>query len=302
MVKLFIWIAAPLVIAPLLPGVINRVKAVFAGRQGPLLLQLYFDLWKLFRKGAVFSRTTTWVFRLGPAVFFASVLSVLWLLPFGDFRAPFSFNGDLIVFVYFLGLGRFMVTSAALDTGSSFEGMGASREVQFAVFSELAFFLVLCVLAAGAGNFSISGIFRPGQGAFCPGLMVRVLAAVVFFEVLLAENARLPVDDPNTHLELTMIHESMILDHSGPDMAFILWAHALKMWIFGLLVVQVIVPVTAGGIWGQAGVTLLAIFLMAVIVGIVESVMARLKLCRIPVFLLGASAIAVVAYGLSVMR
>ena len=148
-----------LALAPLLPGVINRTKAFFAGRRGPPLLQAYFDLWKLFRKGAVYSRTTTWIFRAGPVVNFACLLGALALVPLGRVPALFPFEGDLLLLAYLLGLGRFFTALAALDTGSSFEGMGASREVQFAVFAEPALLIGLAALARQAQSLSLSTVY-----------------------------------------------------------------------------------------------------------------------------------------------
>ncbi|HAL92878.1 MAG TPA: hydrogenase, partial [Verrucomicrobia bacterium] len=197
-----------LLLAPLLPGVINRVKAFFAGRRGPPLLQAYFDLWKLFRKGAAYSRTTTWVFRAGPIVNFACLLAALAILPLGSVAAPVAFAGDLVLLAYLLGLGRFATVVAALDTGSSFEGMGASREVQFAVFAEPALLVGLAALARAAQALSLTPVYAGLSAASLP--MLLLLGAGLFI-LFLAENCRIPVDDPATHLELTMIHEVMVL-------------------------------------------------------------------------------------------
>ena len=225
-----------LLLAPLLPGVINRTKALFAGRNGPPLLQAYYDLWKLFRKGAVYSRTTTWMFRAGPLVNFACLLAALALVPLGRVASVVSFTGDLVLLAYLLGLGRFATVAAALDTGSSFEGMGASREVQFAVFAEPALLLGLAALARHAGSLALSGMYAglsvAGWGAALP---MGLLLAAGLFILFLAENCRIPVDDPNTHLELTMIHEVMVLDHGGVDFGFVLWGAHLKLWVLGAL-------------------------------------------------------------------
>ena len=148
-----------IVAAPLLFGAINRTKAFFAGRCGPPLLQTYFDLWKLFRKGATYSRTTTWIFRAGPLVNFACLLAALTLVPLGHVAAPLAFGGDLILLAYLLGLGRFFTVAAALDVGSSFEGMGASREVQFATFAEPALLVGLAALARATQGDAVSEQF-----------------------------------------------------------------------------------------------------------------------------------------------
>lgn len=285
-----------LALAPLLSGVINRTKAWFAGRRGQPLLQAYYDLAKLLRKGAVYSHTTTWVFRAGPVVGLAAVLIVLALLPFGGMPAPVAFAGDLVLFAYLLGLLRFFTVIAALDTGSSFEGMGASREVQLAALAELALFLGLAALAKYTHSLSLSSIFgeievRTWQVAG-PTLLLVVLALMV---VLLAENARIPVDDPNTHLELTMIHEAMVLDHSGPDLAFIFYTAALKLWVFGALIVGIVLPVRTGWIALDLAAAVSGLLALGVVVGIIESSMARLRLVRVPQLLVGAAVLSAVA-------
>ena len=273
-----------LLLAPLLPGVINRVKALFAGRRGPPLLQLYFDLWKLFRKGAVYSRTTTWVFRAGPLVNFACLAAALALLPLGRVAAPVSFAGDLILLAYLLGLGRFATVAAALDTGSSFEGMGASREVQFAVFAEPALLVGLAALARAKQSLSLSAMYAVWPAATLP---VLALLGAGLFILFLAENCRIPVDDPNTHLELTMIHEVMVLDHGAVDFGFVQWGAALKMWILGALVVGLWLPETRHPL-GNLAAGAVGLLALAVVTGIVESCMARLRLLRVPQLLVGA--------------
>jgi formate hydrogenlyase subunit 4 len=292
MFNLGIHIALLLVMPPLLLGVINKTKAWFAGRLGPPLLQPYRDVWKLLRKGAVYSRTTTWLFRVGPIVSLASVLCAGLVLPLAADTSPLGFPGDVIVFVYLLGLARFFTMAAALDTGSSFEGMGASREATFSALAEPALFLSLAILCVPARSAKFADAF--GQlpwntwGFEHPTYLA---AALSLFAVLLAESSRIPVDDPNTHLELTMIHEVMVLDHSGPDFAFILYGNALKFFVIGALLVHLLLPVPAGGGWGVA---LLASgeIALAVLVGVVESVMARLRLPRVPQFLVGATVLA----------
>lgn len=274
-----------LILAPLLPGVINRTKALFAGRNGPPLLQTYFDLWKLLRKGAVYSRTTTWVFRAGPILNFACLLAILAILPLGRVAAPVSFAGDLILMAYLLGLGRFATVAAALDTGSSFEGMGASREVQFAVFAEPALLIGLAALARASQTLSLAGLFAAWPATTLP---VLALLGAGFFILFLAENCRIPVDDPNTHLELTMIHEVMVLDHGGVDFSFVLWGSALKLWVLGALLAGLLPPPATGHPLADLAVGAGWLLLLAVATGVVESVMARVRLLRVPQLLVGA--------------
>ncbi len=289
-------LAAGLLLAPLVPGVITRTKAFFAGRRGQPLLQLYFDLWKLLGKGATYSRTTTWIFRAGPLVGLAAVLGVLALTPLGGLPAAVRFPGDVWLFAYLLGLMRFATVLAALDTGSSFEGMGASREALFSALAEPALLLSLAALALETHSSSLSGILgRLSAGSWLvqgPALALVVAALVV---VLLAENARIPVDDPTTHLELTMIHEVMILDHGGPDLALLLYGAALKLWVLAALLVGVLLPLRTGRPLLDAGASLAGVLLVGVAVGVVESSMARLRLRRVPKFLIGATALAVLA-------
>ena len=290
-----------LVLSPFLLGVINRTKAWFAGRRGQPLLQPYYDLGKLLRKGAVYSRTTTWVFRGGPIIGLAAVLVATALVPLGGLRATISFGGDLVLFAYLLGLMRLFTVLAALDTGSSFEGMGASREVTFSALAEPALLLGLAALARQCGSLSLSTIYSSlSAGAWLKTGPVLALVVGVLTVVLLAESARIPVDDPNTHLELTMIHEVMVLDHSGPDFAFILYGAALKLWALGALLAGLIVPVRTGNPWLDGGACLLGMLAIAIVVGIVESSMARLRLPRqVSGLLVGAGALAAVALILS---
>jgi formate hydrogenlyase subunit 4 len=277
-------------------GVINRTKAWFAGRRGPPVLQAYYDLSKLLRKGAVYSRTTTWVFRAGPIVGLAAVLVATVLVPLGGEPAPLAFTGDLILLACVLGLMRFFTVTAALDTGSSFEGMGASREVTFSALAEPALLLGLAAMARLTGSLSLSGMSTAmALETWRQAGPVLALVTAALMVVLLAENARLPVDDPNTHLELTMIHEVMALDHCGPDLAFILYGAALKLWVLAALLVGLMLPVRTGNAWLDIGAGLGAMFAVAVAVGVVESSMARLRLLRVPQLLVGAGALAALA-------
>lgn len=275
---------------PLLLGVIGRVKAFVAGRSGPPVLQPYWDLLRLLRKGAVYSRSTNWVFWVAPMVALASTLAAGTLLPLAAVRAPIAFDGDLVLFVYLLGLGRFVTLCAALDTGSSFEGMGASREAAFGALAEPVTFLGLVVLVIATRHLSLSAIFATlaATSGANPALW---LAAAAFGAVLLAENARIPVDDPATHLELTMIHEVMVLDHSGPDLALIEYGSALKLFVTSVPVIGVVAPAALGNPVSVA----LGAFVVAIVIGAIESTMARLRLPRVKQFLIGAGALAAVA-------
>ena len=301
MIQMFspLWLvnfAAALVLSPLLFGIIAKVKAFFAGRKGIPLFQLYFDIFKLLRRGVIYSTSVSMFFKLAPCVTLAAVICALSLLPCQDSGSYFSFSGDTILFLYLLALARAFTVLAAMDTASSFEGMGSARELHFSIFSECALMALLGVLSLYAeGAYSLSGIFALLGDTGCQGglsLMAVWLGAIGFFPVLLAENCRVPADDPETHLELTMIHEAMILDYSGIDLGIIHYAAALKFWIFSQFLVMMLLPqIPFWGVWlGIAGV--------AVLTGIVESVCARFRLLKVPHYLMGAFAIELAALAL----
>lgn len=286
-----------LVFPPLLLGVIGKTKAAFGGRVGPPLLQPYWDLFKLFRKGSVISKTTTWVFLAGPVIGLVTTCMVLLLVPLGNRYAPISFVGDLILLAYLFGLGRFFTAIAALDTGSAFEGMGSAREVTFACLAEPALFFGLLVLAKLSGTLQLSLMLGDGlAGQWSTAGASLALVLLSWFIVLLVENCRVPFDDPATHLELTMIHEVMVLDHSGPALGMILYGASLKLFAFSALIVRLALPTLAGNGWLDWPVFLLAVLAVAVLIGVVESTTARLKLSHIPTLLVSACLLS--AFGL----
>jgi formate hydrogenlyase subunit 4 len=285
-----------MVLSPLLMGVINRTKAKFAGRKGQPLLQPYYDLIKLLKKSSVYSTATTWVFRMGPVLGLAAIMIAVMIVPCGGSTGMFSFSGDFILMAYMLGMTRFITVLAAMDTGSAFEGMGASREVQFALIAEVVLLLGLAVLAIGTQQISLAGIYSGlWTRSISPMGPVAVLVAFAFLIVLLTENARIPVDDPNTHLELTMIHEVMILDHCGVDLAFIEYGSALKLWLFSAMLTGVAIPLRTGMPFMDTGVNIAGIFIVATLVGMIESGMARLRLLHVPQMLVVALAVTVAA-------
>lgn len=288
-----IHIALAFTMPPLLLGVINKTKAVFAGRVGPPLLQPYFDLARLVQKGSVFSTTTTWIFRAGPVVALVTAALALLLIPLVGTTTPISFAGDFILLAYLLGLGRFFTAAAALDTGSPFEGMGSVREVTYACLAEPAFFLGLVVLAKLDGTHELQMANMLGDSSqhwARPDSLSLVILA--WFIVLLVENCRIPFDDPNTHLELTMIHEVMVLDHSGPAFGMILYGAALKLFLFSALIVRLAFPLSTGSALLDWPLFTVEMFAVAVAVGVVESTMARLRLTHIPILLVTACLLA----------
>lgn len=278
-----------LTLPPLLLGVITKTKALFAGRVGPPLLQPYYDIIRLMQKGSVFSTTTTWVFRAGPVVGLVTAVIAALLIPLADTTAPISFSGDLILLAYLLGLGRFFTAAAALDTGSAFEGMGAAREVTFACLAEPAFFLGLLVLVKLSGSLELARMLGSSFAAhWLTAGASLALVLLSWFIVLLVENCRIPFDDPNTHLELTMIHEVMVLDHSGPAFGMILYGAAIKLFIFAALIVRLVVPLPSGSELLDWPLFIGGLFLVAIAVGVVESTMARLRLTHVPILLVAA--------------
>ncbi|HUW06992.1 MAG TPA: NADH-quinone oxidoreductase subunit H [Williamwhitmania sp.] len=249
-------------------GVIIRTKSITAGRKGPGIMQPVKDVIRLMKKGAVYSQTTSIVFRLAPVVYFCTVAMAALLIPFGSSRGVISFNGDFIFFAYLLGLGKFFNIIAAMDTGSSFEGMGASREALYSLFAEPAFFIIL-------GSYITYAL--------------AVLAALVLAMIAMIENSRLPIDDPKTHLELTMVHEVMILDNSGFDLGLILYAGYLKFAIFGAIIANLF----TGGmslLWALV-VFVGTQFSFAVVIGLIESFMARFRMNHNAQFIFALSSV-----------
>ena len=285
-----------LLLAPFFVGVINRTKAFVAGRRGPPLAQPYRDVWKLLQRGAVYGAVTTTLVRLGPVLNLATLLAALLIVPFPGIGAATSFTGDLIVMVGLFALGRFATVLAALDTGSAFEGMGASREVHFAALAEPALLIALATLARITGTTDLGSMYGAIIAAsWAHDAAALALVGVSFLVLELVENSRIPVDDPTTHLELTMIHEVMVLDHSGPDLGFIQYGVALKLWIIGALLVG-IAPLHGVSAWLALGATLLGMAGLAVAIGMIESAMARYRLATVPQFIVGAATLSAVAF------
>ena len=288
MINIFIHIALLLIMPPLLLGVINKTKALFAGRRGPPVLQLYYDLFKLARKGVVISEVTTWVFTAAPVITLVAITLAGLMVPMGPFQPPIAFTGDLILFAYLLALSRFFTTTAALDTGSAFEGMGAAREVTFACLSEPALFFALLVLAKMSGSLVLTDMLHTPLTAGSQSAASLVLVAAGLFILLLAENSRIPVDDPNTHLELTMIHEVMVLDHSGPLLGIILYGAAVKLFVLSAVLLHIVFPFQSGSPLLDWSLFVIEMLFTAVAIGVVESVMARLQMRNVQHLLIAA--------------
>ena len=270
-------------------GIILRTKSLTSGRLGPGIMQPVKDVIRLFRKGSIYSETTSIVFRIAPVIYFSSVLMACLVVPFGKYKGIVSFDGDFIFFAYILALGKFFSIISAMDTGSSFEGMGASREALYSLFAEPAFFILIGSFALLTGNTSFADIFSSLHLGSSITYTLGVLASFVLIMIAMIENSRMPVDDPKTHLELTMIHEVMILDNSGFDLGLILSAGYLKFAMYGAIIAGFFI----GGLsllWAIP-VFLGIQLLFAVIVGVIESFMARFRMSHNPQFILALSSV-----------
>jgi len=285
-----------LIAASFFPGVIVRTKNIASGRRGPGILQPVREIGILLKKGSVFSNTSGIIFQIAPVITLSCIICALLVIPFGNQNALISFDGDFIFFSYLLALGKFFAIIAALDTGSSFEGMGANREVFFSMLVEPAFFILLATFAMFTGYTSFSDIF---SNFFITGshyvFIYSIIGFFLFIQTAMIENSRLPVDDPKTHLELTMIHEVMILDNSGFDKAMIHIGSYLKFAVYGALIYNVIVP-AGWNIFLQAALFLAVQVTFAVIIGLIESFRARNKMNKNPKFILSLSAIALISF------
>jgi formate hydrogenlyase subunit 4 len=273
--RLALW----LLLAPLLPGVINRVKSWVAGRRGPPVLQLYYDLERLWKKSMVMSTLASPGFVAGPAVAWVALVGAALLLPLGPAGGVLSFKGDVLLLIYLLALARFCTAWAAMETGSAFSGMGAAREVSYAVLTEAAVITAILSLSVQTGSVRLDGMLSVSSGAGA------VLLAAGLFTVLLAENCRVPFDDPNTHLELTMIHEAMVLDQSGPPLAVVLHGASVRLLIFAVLLSEAVLPLGRLPPLAAAAALAGAVALVTVGVGLVESLLARFAFRRVPLLL-----------------
>jgi formate hydrogenlyase subunit 4 len=247
------------------------------------------DVIRLFKKGAVYSETTSIIFRIAPAIYFSSVFMACLVVPFGSYKGLISFDGDFIFFAYLLALGKFFSIISAMDTGSSFEGMGASREALYSMFAEPAFFILIGSFVLLTGNTSFYAIFSSLHLGSSITYLLGGMAAFVLLMLAMIENSRMPVDDPKTHLELTMIHEVMILDNSGFDLGLILTAGHLKFAMYGAIIANFFI----GGLSLPLALPLFLFIqgLFAVMVGIIESFMARFRMNHNPQFILALSSV-----------
>ena len=301
MINLLVNILILLIVPFLMVGVIKKTKAFWAGRKGVSIWQPLWDFLRLMKKDSVISETTSWVFKFAPIVGFASVIFAALFVPLASGKAVINFPFAFVVFSYVLGFGKFFSLIAALDTGSSFEGMGASREACFSTIVEPAFFIGMASIAALSQNYTFDSFKLILSNAGGYGFVIIVLAVITLFIMLLIEGCRVPVDDPTTHLELTMIHEVMILDNSGVDLGIITWGSAIKMLLFEALIANLIIPASMTG-WASLLAFLAIVFILAVIIGTVESSMARFRMTHVFEFIFIMSITALIMLALVTYR
>ena len=276
-------------------GIVIRTKSILSGRKGPGILQPLKDVWRLFRKGAVYSETSSFIFRIAPSIYFASVIMAILTIPFGNHPGILSFRGDFVFFAYTLALGKFFMIISAMDTGSSFEGMGASREALYSMLAEPAFFILMGSFALLTGHTSFLEIFSNLHFGSYISYALGALATFVLALIAMVENSRMPVDDPKTHLELTMIHEVMILDNSGFDLGLILYAANLKFAMYGALITNFLVP--TGMPLPYSIVVFFGVqFFFAVSVGVLESFTARFRMNHNAQFIFTLTSISILIF------
>ncbi len=285
----------------LMMGVIKKTKTFWAGKKGPSVFQPLFDFIRLMKKDFVISKTTSVVFKIAPIVSFATVVFSALFVPLASGSALINVPAGIIIFAYTLSLGKFVSLLSAMDTGSSFEGMGASREACFTSIVEPAFFMTIASIMALSGNYTFDSLTTILSSAGSYGILITIFAVAILFIMILVEGSRVPVDDPATHLELTMIHEVMILDNSGSDLALFSWANSIKMLLISSLIANMIIPTGISDLLSVL-LYLLVIFVIAVLIGTIESGMARIRMSHVFEFIFIMSSFGLVVLSLIVAR
>ena len=300
MIEIILNILFLLIFPFLFIGLINKTKAFWAGRKGASIFQPFYDFVKLLKKGEVISTTTSFIFTIAPSLTFASTVFAGLLVPIFNHKAILSFEGSFILFAYILTLGKFFSLIGAMDTGSSFEGMGASREASFSTLVEPAFFIVMASIIALSGNYSFQSLSLILQKGGSIGYLIIILSVLILFIMMLIEGCRVPVADPNTHLELTMIHEVMVLDNSGVDLALILYGSGMKLIILAAIIANIVIPANLS-IFYSIIFFIGIIFLLAAIIGTIESTFARLRMTHIFEFIFIMSSISLIILSLTMI-
>jgi formate hydrogenlyase subunit 4 len=292
LMQLVFFIAA----APLLSGLISKIKNSLRMRQGQSILQPYYNLAKLFSKEEVVSDTASWIFRVAPFIVLASTLCAAALIPVFIFYTPMNYLGDFLAFIFILALGRFFLALAALDTGGAFGGMGSSREMFISSLVEPALCLVVFSVALRSGSTGLAAFSAVGAAP-----VTFIIAGAALFLITLAETSRIPVDNQETHLELTMVHEAMVLEYSGRSLALIEMASYVKQMIFFLLIAQIVFPVSLPVSVNPLQVIfwtlgyLARLVIVAIIVAVVEVSVAKMRLFRVVDFLGFAFVLGIIA-------
>lgn len=285
----------------LMLGAIKKTKTFWAGKKGPSIFQPLYDFIRLIKKDFVISDTTSVVFKIAPIINLAGVLFAGLFVPLANGEEIINTQAGLIIFAYTLGLGKFFSLISAMDTGSSFEGMGASREACFTSIVEPAFFMTIASIMALSGNYTFESLSNILTTAGNYGTLIIIFAVLVLFMMILIEGSRVPVDDPETHLELTMIHEVMILDNSGSDLALFSWANSIKMLLLSSLIAKMVIPSTIDG-WLAMIFYILLMLVISILIGTIESGMARIRMSHIFEFVFIMSALALVVFSLVIAR
>jgi formate hydrogenlyase subunit 4 len=278
-------------LAPLLPGLVQHWKARLQGRRGPTPLQPYRELSRLWGKSTVAVEGTTLVYRLAPAVAAASVVAAVLLVPAAELAPNWGVGHDALALAGLLALGRFVVAAAAWDVGNGFSLMGASRDLAISVFVEATLILSLAVAALVAGTTDLLGIVGATAGTAVWSSPALALGGVAFAVVVIAETGRQPVDNPDTHLELTMVHEGPLLEYAGRDLAFLQWAAAARHWLVLVLAAQIFLP-HAQGVWWQLGLLPVALVVLCAALALTETHAAKMRVLLVPRLLSAGAVVA----------
>ncbi len=287
-----------IILSPLVNGIIKKLKANMQGRVGPGIFQSYYDLIRLFKKDMVISSITSWIFKATPYIVFTSTIAAAMIVPVITTRVPFGMIGDVIALIYIFALGRFFMALAGLDAGTAFGGEGSSREMTVAILVEPMMMLSIFTAAISAGSTNIIKIAETHSMLYTPS---HILALSAFIVAVIAETGRIPVDNPDTHLELTMIHEGMILEYSGKYLALMEWAHYMKQMLLFTIAAGIFFPlgisnnIEISGLALSSGVYFLKILFMAFLMALIESTRAKMRFFQLPSLLGGAFVLALLS-------
>ena len=280
-------------LAPLFSGMVNKLKAVLTGRIGAPIVQPYYELFRLIKKETINAGSSSFVSRISPLINFITLIIAAAMLPVGFWKPLIHFDGDIILFAYILGLARFFQIIAAMDIGSSFEGMGAAREATFALFAEPIFFFTIGSISFLSGFTSIYEIYHSIRLNNISYEVFILICSISVFILAVTECSRMPVDDPNTHLELTMIHEVMILDNSGVDLFLYQYSSYIKLFIYAILEITFFYPFSRESYMLGVLIFVTGSMALAFTLGVVETVTSRYRMKNIPQYLLFGTAIGI---------